>query len=238
MLAGATPISIGESIPDKAQGSGFLSRVILVWASSCNKPMNPLTDLDDEDIDQGEIDKIKCVEVSLIAELQRMAQIRGPFKYTRDGRLWFKDWLSQWNNSPQGQTEGARRRQDHLLRLSMILNISDNIKNLDISDPLLRMHTDLTLFKADFLLQKVELNVPMALSHVGRTPASRNYDRIIELIRTKGGRLDSDSIKRRMHQFYPNISDLIQALESLRQAKMIIYLGVEKATSLEWWRLP
>lgn len=236
VLAGATPVTIGESIPEKAQSSGYLSRVLHIWADKCTKPTNPLTDLDDEEITQTEIDRIKCAEVELATDLLKMSQLTGAFKYTHAGKLWFNSWLDSFARSLQGHVEGARRRQDHLIRLSMILRISDAIRKHDVADPQLKMHTDGTLAAADIALSNMEAGLPFALSHIGRNPASRNYERIVELIRVKGGRITSDDLKRRMHQYYPNIEDLKMALRSLHEAKMIVYLGVDR-TGAEWWSL-
>lgn len=178
MLAGTTPASLGESIPMKAHHSGFLARFLFVFHIGGNKPINPLSDVEDEDIDPIAIRAKAEMETRLIEGLKDMRKLAGPVKYTRDGRRWYDNWLTKYRRSAEGQGEGyPTKRPDHMRRVAIALRVAGH-KDLILDEK--------SLEAADAALTWIEKDFDKAFSCIGTDPTAKLQQRVVEVLKRAG----------------------------------------------------
>lgn len=227
MIAGATPVSIGDSIPEKAHSHGFLGRLLAVYHDGREKEPDPLVDLDDTDVDPTFITANRTLEETLVRRLLDMKKIKGPASFTTNGRDWYKHWYAQWFESAEGQGEGyATRRPDHLARVAMLLRLSE------FGDTIL---DESVLSAADVALSVLEKGFPLAFAHIGHTKLAKLQERIVETIQRAGGRIASPVLKNKVIKYFNDIDELKLILRTLDEAGLIKYLGI--AQNVEWWGL-
>lgn len=226
-LGGTNPVSLGESIPEKAQQSGYQARVIHVYHSGIEKEENALIDLNDQEVDPAIIARQTQLLSDLDTGLATIRGLSGPFTYTAECARLIKAWNRDWNSNPRWQGEGyPTRRLDHTLRVSMILRISES---LSLS------HDTASWEAADLLMQKVENDFPLAFSHIGRSTLGRKQDRILSLIAASGGKISAGKIHHGLYRYFNDIDELRIAMRTLQEAGMIIHLGA--TNNVEFWGL-
>ena len=123
MLAGTTPTGLAKELPEQALIGGFLARTILVYASESDREPNSLLDPDPP------------VQVfdDLVKDLVWMAKLRGMVRITDEARQLYDNWYTAYQQSyttvrMRQLTRGLHmitgyrgRKQDHLLRVAMVL---------------------------------------------------------------------------------------------------------------------
>lgn len=211
MLACTTPVSLGESLPPKAHGTGFLSRVIFVYERTTNR-IEDLLDVEDDDIDPIHLKHIQEIENRLTDSIKTYTQLAGPCTFTTQGKAWMRDWYLKWVNSTEGQGEGwPSRRPDHMLRLAIILAITErHTLTLDEGQ----------LIAADRLLRQIEVDLPSVFSYVGTT-AARDRERIIEAIRRAGGVITSTALHKQIYHYFPDLLSIQRTMHLLQEAGLV-----------------
>jgi hypothetical protein len=122
MIAATTPTGLAAEIPHQAQTAGLFGRVIWVYAQDTDKKPNPMTRLRP---------RIPGAHQRLQAELIEMAKLAGPVRYKKDARQYYDAWYEKWlSTSTLGEetnfTTGFHgRKQDHVLRVAMVLAAMD-----------------------------------------------------------------------------------------------------------------
>jgi len=234
VLAGTTPVSIGESIPEKAHGTGWISRVLHIYHDGDHhpgekrKPKNAMVDLNDEDITSEDIARIKAIETKLVDGLESMKALNGGAKYTPDGKRWMELWLDAWSSSPEGQGEGYPiRRPDHMLRIALILSVSERLDRLPVLDPTV-------LTRADAILKQIEPYFHEAFAYIGQSQNAHNQERVLDVLRRVGGRASSELIASRLYR-YMDVATMQVVFDTLKKARKIIYEGISNGS--EVWRL-
>jgi len=227
-LAGATPTSIGDSIPQKAHESGYLGRVLHVYHNGDEKEGDALVDIDDSDLDISEVGHIQQLELDLVDGLKAIKQLNGAFNYTKEAREWLAHWYQQWLRHPKWQSEGyPTRRTDHMLRIAMLLRISQHLDlTLDLN----------TLKAADMALGRIEEGFQFAFANIGESPIAKSTQRVILLLKAHGGRCTSAELARGLYRYFRDYDEIKQVLKTLREAGLIVYEGI--TNHIEYWRLP
>jgi hypothetical protein len=228
MLACTTPTSLGSSMPEKSHGSGFMSRILFVYEKDPNC-IEPLTDVEDADINPAEVQRMTLLEQELKEEAKRIKQTVGPFTFTKAGREWFDQFYRGWANSPEGQGEGwPTRRPDHMLRVAMVLTISKQ-KNLEIDER--------SLMAADVALKQVESDFHKAFAYIGTT-GTRDRERILDALARSGGSASSDKLYPLIYPFFQDIESIKRTLYLLREAGVITFQIEQKGNRMqEVWSL-
>lgn len=231
MLSATTPVSLGEAIPARAHSAGFLSRVVFVYSGRSDK-VNPLTDVDDEDIDHEALRTQQALYASLLDRLHLFRGLRGRFVFTPDGRKWFDAWYKQYVHREDTQGEGwPSRRHDHLLRVAMLLRISayghqpGNALVLDED----------VLVAADNALKPIEAVVHKALACIGQATTAKNQDLILEFFRRQGGRATLAAVFAHVGRRFNDKRELVGVIDLLVQGGELIYEGTTGQD--QWFRL-
>jgi len=229
LVAAATPISIGQSISERAHSAGFLSRVLPIYCSHTDKEVNPLLDVDDSEIDNQRVAYMHALRERLQEGLSDMKKLQGPFSYTPAARAWLREWSKRWDMEACNKTEGyATRRMDHMLRVAMILRVSE-FMDLVIDER--------QCIAADTALSIIESSFHLAFSHVGQSNMALNLDRVVAVITQAGGRATSEFIYNRVHRYFLSITEMRLAMETLRASGVVLYHGQANNTGSEVWSL-
>lgn len=227
LISATTPETLGERLPRGAIGSGFMSRVIFVYAKTTTR-YNPLTDVEDTDVTPEELREMRNVEKRLLEGILRISKLRGPFTFTLAGKKWFEEWGRKWDESPGGQGEGyPQRRPDHLLRVAMciVASRSDNLE-LDIND----------LKIADVLLSGVEVNFDKAFAYVG-TSYAKDRQRILDFIALKTGKATTNEIVAALYPYFESTDILKRTLFMLSDAGLLAHEMIGSHPPKEYWSL-
>lgn len=229
MLAGSTPISIGESIPEQAHNNGYLSRVLHIYHNGIEKAPDALTDLNDHDLDKDALTRSSFLKDNLIEELRNISKLTGPISYSKSGRDWYNDWYSKWKLSPESESEGyAGRKHDHLLRVAILLRISE-FQDLVLDEACLEA--------ALIALNRIEGDTHLALSFIGNTSLARSQERILEAIKKSPlQKIETTALTARVRRYFTDRDQLRLALKTLIESGEIKYDGI--TNGLEWWSLP
>lgn len=230
LLSGSNPTDIGDSIPEKAQGSGFKSRIHFVWHNGLEKPYNSLSDIDDEDMDADAVAKSQWLQQRLLLGLEKMKALSGRASWAdREARQWFDDWHENWKRSAIGQGEGwPQRRPDHMLRVSLMLRISEFL-DLCIDRACLEA--------ANLALQTLEAGFENAFAYIGYSNIAKTNERIVEVIRKSGGTASGEMLYKSLYRYYSDIKALQLAIDTLRASGIIELMPATSTNSKEWWRL-
>lgn len=225
-LFGSTPISIGKSLPEKAQQAGYLSRCVYVYHSGVEKPSNPLIDLDDSEVTKEEIEMAQALEKALLSDLLEIKKITGTFTYTSCGREWYREWDKKWKEGDFGEDGWPTRRPDHLLRVAMIIRLAGR-GDLTLDADALRA--------ADLALKRIEIDMHKALAYIGTGPLARQQEKIVEVMKKAGGRISTPALLNRIYLFFKDHNEITTTLATLMKADIIAFDGQQNG--VEYWSL-
>lgn len=117
LLAAVTPDTLGDTLPEPAWGSGFTARLMLIYGSE-------KTEVDffaERDEDEN------IMYRPLIPGLQKIFDLRGPFKWTEDAKNAVRKWDAE-DLKPVPEHSRLRhyltRRRSHTIKLAMISAVS------------------------------------------------------------------------------------------------------------------
>jgi hypothetical protein len=227
MISATTPETLGERLPPGAIGSGFMSRVIFVYAKTTDR-FDPLTDVEDTDLTSDEVKEMLAVETRLTDNIVRISRLRGPFTFTPAGRAWFDKWYRKWSESPTGQGEGyPSRRPDHMLRVAMCI-VASRSDRLEIDERELKV--------ADTLLHSIEGNFDKAFAYV-RTSYAKDRQRIVDFIALKAGKAATSDIVAALYPYFETVDILKRTLTMLSEAGVLKHEVTGSHPPKEYWSL-
>lgn len=119
-LIGASTVSwLKKSLSHREMEGGFANRIIWVCQDGTDKirPFPVMTD------------KMKAQYKALIERLNIIRTIRGPVTLSKGARKWYEGWYDEFRNKDTTATPGfldsyLGRRQDHLIKLGMLMAVS------------------------------------------------------------------------------------------------------------------
>ena len=175
LIAGTTPAWMAKNFPEVAIGGGLTSRTIFVYEDKKRHyAAYPGHRIDQEDV---------SLMLNLRADLERMAELAGPYTITDEalewGELWYKDL---WENPPEHllseRMGGWRaRKQTHVHKLAMVMSAAER-------DDLII--TKEHLVKSAALITALEQQIPRVFAKVSDDPRARHTTTVMELIRMRG----------------------------------------------------
>ena len=214
MLAATTPHWVAESMPPAMIGGGLSSRCLFVYGSAKERYIAYV----DETVGKEDIE----LRDELVADLEIISQLAGPFTITPAARAWGKEWYERfWKTtvlSMNSQTlEGyAARKQTHMHKTAMVLSASRG-DSLEIS------LDDLQL--ANKMLEDLEDDMNRVFSRIGLTDESINAERFIEFV-TKQGTIPYTEAYRMIHLYFPDFRNFEGILEgALRSGQIRIEMA-------------
>jgi hypothetical protein len=216
LLLASTPFSIGQSISSAAHDTGFLSRQIFVYSDQPGAAQSLANNL--SDIPDPVRLKSEQVRHSLIIRLKAMASLRGIYKWSNLGQMWFNRYYADFRASTLSEQDGyPQRRPDHLLRVAMCLVAARSANSLVIDE--------CDLKDADRLLAEIESQMPRALAYLGRGVNSEKYDRILRVFKEKGVTngvghpvVDGADLYAKVIRYFNGLTELQSHLQALLDA--------------------
>jgi len=141
-LAASNPDWLAGAVSIDVHGGGFLSRVIFVSEQSTERCFPRPPKLDTK------------VRQQLIEQLQAFTELQGEWVLSPGADKWFDNWY-RTEGKRISEIEGMEnRRPDHVLRLGMLLSVSEGEKNV-----LLQEHLEQALGILDHIIGKSEIEI-------------------------------------------------------------------------------
>lgn len=219
ILAGCTPEHFGKIFPEITKSSGFLGRVILVTGFREHRVSKPEVKHD--------------LEEYLLEDLQAIADLYGEIRLSHEAEQWFDDWYNELPEEPNhGLPAFHERKHDHLLKLAMVLSISENDEMI--------VHLN-HLEAALIVLDLIEEGIDPAIQYIGATGESVLGEHVMRILKGHKGEMDHSSLMRRMYKYVKNSDDFRLLMDTLsdtgrvamrRENKKIVY----KLTKEGWQR--
>lgn len=204
LLAACTPDWMQTLLPKDAFEIGFMSRLVLV----------PLP--------RGwQVRKIpyaasKALYDEIINEFIVLANIKGEMLLEDETWRTYKEWYLNLPNPPPGpRSEYLERKQDHILRIAMILQIAQTRKL--ILEP--RFYT-----QALNILGSIEPEVMELIDYISMEPKMRIVKRILEKIEFEGEILEGELLTECLNKlsYIREFSEVMQLLLQTKQVEMEI----------------
>jgi len=200
MLGCSTPDWLGDAIPQVAFGGGFLGRLIFVVQHKTPRhvpfPRRPAV--------QQRTDLIKF--------LKTLRTSKGEFTLSTDAENWYTTWYKVNRDPPIEDLRTAgyyERKPDHLLRLSMLVALSESPTSLVITEDNVKV--------AASLLDAIEPNMSSAVSQINASQTGRDAMRILDQLRRAGGRM--------LHQDLVRMNASFNSSRSVRDAVRTLMEG-------------
>jgi hypothetical protein len=210
---------LASSVHESAFGGGFLGRT-LVWHQLGTNRYFPFPELPDENIYK-----------QLVGELGLTryygASGNGQAVVTSSGEKWYRDkYLFIKKHWPDDErlVPFWERYPDHLLRLAMVLNVSDTL-NTEVRDVTI---SDVNLIQADAILTWLYGYLPRVYANLGNTGFGDEARRVYQYIRRQGGEVASGKLGRAMAKRMSSV-ELKRIVSTLVQNKIL-----ETRTGTEW----
>lgn len=181
-ILGATAADWLKSIlPSEAFGGGFTSRIIFVVEEEKRQLVsNPKVD-----------PAIAAMREALVADLQQMALMAGPFMFHSETMDFYEDWYIRQAKTPAIKDPlfagYCERRATHLLKLSMIVSASRSNSRV--------------IYKEDFeralkLLEAVEPKMPRTFMGLGKAKYSEMTALIFDYLKRHGTASGSELLNK------------------------------------------
>jgi len=204
LLGGITPDGLAHSIPQSAFLGGTISRFMFVVQTdtprifALPKPANA------------------TLRAWLQAKLVSFSNLTGPVSMTTRAEEWYEAWYTTARQEQHDSLQLSgyfERKPDHLIRLALILTISEELP-LELSES--------TLQRALALLELTQKFMPEAFSIVDATEQGRHYEVVVEAITKAGGKIDHSALLKRVYRYGVN-ADLLsnRIIPTLEQAGVV-----------------
>lgn len=206
LLGGSTPTTFAMSFPAEALGSGALSRYILVHSDgSGNKiawpaPADPLA------------------TALMVEHLRQIKEMKGEMRFTKEA--WDFAAILYYKKVAVDDSRFAHymeRRQQHLLKLSMLLACAD------LTYEITKEH----LLKANTMLAVTEVRMPKALGEFGASKYAGANNIILDFLSRKTLPQNTGDIWKAVSRDIPKISELGDVLENLKKAEKIQVITIK-----------
>lgn len=208
LLGGTTPNLLQEALSHIMAGGGMLSRVIFVVEDRTSKRFSVPSPPD------------PVVERELVAHLAYINAVQGEIALPADALAWLNDWYTMFRDTldltSDAMAASLERRQAHLMKLAMILAISED-RPLALTPDLLQ--------RADIILHETERKLPMLTTSLQATQLGKEQLRILEHIKAAtagpvGFALHSDLLRRNA-PYGLQVEGLSRIIDTLCQGDLI-----------------
>jgi hypothetical protein len=206
LIGATTPELIQSALPLDAIGGGLTSRMIFVYeerkGKTVTKPFMSKAELD--------------LRRHLINDLEKIHMLSGAFKVTNEFIEAWDVWYSSLDTNPppfddQRFSGYLERRQDHAMKLSMILSASRSDSEMIV--------TAEDLYRALDLLTRTEQKMPYAFTGLGRSPRASLVESLMKFISIERTISYADLMRKYRHD--ADVWMLDRALEVLQAMNFI-----------------
>lgn len=210
ILGGNTAQGFTLAFPPEALGNGFLSRLIFVHGETTGRkvtfPKPPDRELEEQLVIRLKEIKSKC---------------RGAFTITEEAESLFDRMYNEVVEIEDNRFKHYNtRRLTHLIKLAMIIAVTDLRMEIDTEDVL----------KANTLLYYTEKKMPKALGEFGKSRYSDISNTILDILNTTKSPLTSNDIYKKVSQDIGKMAELIEVIKNLQHADKIQLVTVRGRT--------
>jgi hypothetical protein len=203
LIGCTTPAWIAGNFPEYMIGGGFTSRCVFVYTDKKEK-LVPYPGLSvPRDIQQ--------YQDALVADLEKISNLVGEYKMTKEALEWGSDWYESHNTKRQPHLDDDRfggyvaRKQTHIHKLAMALAAS-------VRDDLVITAEDLKTSAS--MVTDLELEMVKVFSKIGQSDVSLAAGRLIEFLR-KRGKCEYAVAYRYIYTQFPECRDFEQIIRGL-----------------------
>jgi hypothetical protein len=199
-LAASTPDWLVSAISPDAFGGGFMSRLLFIVQYTTTRCF-PIPEAP-PDYD------------ALVESLQELRDQTGEIRFSNDGYEWYVTWYAASRGDVPEDPKMAgyhERKPDHLLRLGMILALSERQMLLT------REH----LTRASRILRFLEDSMLYTFKWLGMKPAGQDSERIIRTLVSLGGKASHATLLKKLF-FFMNINQFTVSMNSLVESELVI----------------
>lgn len=209
LIACTTPSWIAGNFPEHMIGGGFTSRCIFIYAEEKAKYVAyPALQV-----------PTNLVETSrrLVQDLERISLLAGSYRLLPSAVEWGNAWYRKHYESRPPHLNDDRfggyiaRKQTHLHKLAMVLAASQR-------DELTLTPEDLST--AEAMLSDVEEDMPKVFARIGKTQESLHADRLVSLVRARGG-MTYEEAYRFLQIHFPAGKDMEDTLAGLLKSAIL-----------------
>lgn len=201
-LGASNPEWLAKSLSDDAFGGGFMGRVISVFQDTHIRVAHP-----------QKTPEQQVLENFLKIDLQHIALIKGEFKFNKEALAFYDDWYNNFTPDYSGRKRGyLERKGDHILKLAMILSISED------DDLVIEKHH---IEMAQIFLKQVEDRMDESFVYIATTNEAKVAQRIIETITANNGVVGHQKIVAKIRHMIKNLREFIGIVETLESAGIL-----------------
>lgn len=220
MIGCTTPHWIADNFPESMIGGGFISRCIFVFVGEKDKRIA----WPDEQVRDDHDD----LKLALIHDLEHISQMLiGPVRLSAEAREWGRKWYEHlWTEgvkeASSDQLQGyIARKQSHLVKLAMILSISES-DSMEISETHIRL--------AEIMLKQTEKDAQKVFGRIGQTVQASNANRLVEFVK-RYKKVPYATAYRYVIPYFPDAREFEGVLKGLMDAGIIKLVGLTVQTS-------
>lgn len=124
MLGAAAPIHFRQVVPENAIGGGFIGRTLIIYATKAHK-INAQVRKVEKRFDPDNLAKY-LIEVS---------KVKGEFTFEDKANTLFEEWYKEFKSNDKADDTGTdNRMKDHVLKLTMLLSLSERLDRVATED--------------------------------------------------------------------------------------------------------
>lgn len=200
MIGGSTATTFALAFPPEALGSGFMSRVLLIYSDGTGNKV-PWPAAPDKDL-----------KVALVERLKEVRLLKGELSFVKEAKALAGEIYR--NCIPVDDARFIHyqeRRHINLIKLAMIQAALD-----------LRMEIhEIDVLRANTMLAVAEIRMPKALGEFGASRNSAASNAILQFLRSKTRPQNSGDIWKAVHNDITKMTELTDILTSLCKAEKI-----------------
>lgn len=209
IIACTTPSWIAGNFPEHMIGGGFTSRCIFIYAEEKEQYVAyPGLQVPKD---------LKATQTALVQDLEAISLLQGSYRLLPSAVDWGNAWYREHYRNRPPELDDDRfggyiaRKQTHLHKLAMVLAASRR-------DELTLSAEDLST--AETMLKDIELDMPKVFARIGKSEASNAVDRLMGVLRARGG-MTYEEIYKFLHTHFPGGSDMEDILTGLMRSGQV-----------------
>ncbi|MBU2060089.1 MAG: hypothetical protein KKB38_20455, partial [Gammaproteobacteria bacterium] len=189
-------------LPADAFKGGFMSRILIIafpenWSIRVADPPS----VDEE------------LKKTILKRLEIIANLRGEIKWTSEAKAYFESWYHLLRDPKPGPRAAyLERKQDHLLRLAVILQLAKSTKLILEKE---------TIAQSLHILESVEPDTLKMVDFIAIEPRMRAAQRILEILEEAKGSVSEGELLNQVWGYLSRAAEFAELMFMLLKTKRI-----------------
>jgi hypothetical protein len=204
LLGGATIKGIVQAIPPEALGTGFLSRMVLIYGEMTDTKIS--------------FPKAPCPSAFLHASsfLKKVADLKGIVSYTKEAAELLDKAYKTYKPIPDGRfADYTNRRYTHLLKICTLIAASNLRTEIQTHDVTL----------ANTILLNAEIGMPEAIGELGSSRYAPQIHVIMSALKSIGRKVTPQELWEYTAAEIPLYTEFLELLQNLANSRRILQHG-------------